>query len=132
MSATTAPENSSKDLLTAKDEKESFTVAASSYFALLSSLDVRLRRQIYALQEAEILPADGSSIESHTTATVLSNVPASGGAGPNMPLPKTNAGGKGRVTGGGLGSMDVGWLNSRNDHVGKAMEAELWVRISKI
>lgn len=33
---------------------------------------------------------------------------------------------KGATTGGGLGSLDVGWLNSRNDNVGKGMEAELW------
>lgn len=33
---------------------------------------------------------------------------------------------KGAITGGALGSLDVGWLNSRNDNVGKEMEAELW------
>ena len=27
---------------------------------------------------------------------------------------------------GGLGELDIGWLNSRNDKVGKEMEAELW------
>lgn len=25
-----------------------------------------------------------------------------------------------------MGGLDVGWLNSRNDSVGKEMEAELW------
>lgn len=25
-----------------------------------------------------------------------------------------------------MGVLDVGWLNSRNDSVGKEMEAELW------
>ena len=28
--------------------------------------------------------------------------------------------------GGGLGNLDVGWLNSRNDKVGKEMELALW------
>ena len=29
---------------------------------------------------------------------------------------------------GGLGNLDVGWLNSRNDNVGKEMEADLWAK----
>lgn len=33
--------------------------------------------------------------------------------------------------GGGLGALDVGWLNSRNDNVGKEMEAELWGKAKK-
>ena len=28
--------------------------------------------------------------------------------------------------GSGLGSLDIGWLNSRNDKVGREMELELW------
>ena len=31
-------------------------------------------------------------------------------------------------TAGGLGNLDVGWLNGRNDNVGKDMEAELWAK----
>ena len=44
----------------------------------------------------------------------------------NMGTPRQGTIRKGAITGGGLGSLDVGWLNSRNDNVGKEMEAELW------
>lgn len=30
------------------------------------------------------------------------------------------------ITNGGLGNLDIGWLNSRSDHAEKPMEAELW------
>lgn len=39
---------------------------------------------------------------------------------------KQATGNRAVITGGGLGSLDIGWLNSRNDHIGKGMEAELW------
>lgn len=34
------------------------------------------------------------------------------------------------MIGGGLGNLDIGWLNSRNDNVDKEMEAELWKKAS--
>ena len=54
------------------------------------------------------------------------------GSAPNAAA--TNQGGpKNRaITGGGLGSLDVGWLNSRNDNVGKEMEAELWEQAQQL
>lgn len=108
-----------------EQQKDEFTAAASQYFSLLSSVDVRLRRQIYALEEAEIIPAEAATKEQQTNLTVL---PGSA-AHPNVPNPLTTkqaAAGKSASTGGGLGALDVGWLNSRNDNVGKEMEAELW------
>ena len=33
---------------------------------------------------------------------------------------------------GGLGELDIGWLNSRNDKVGKEMEAELWGKAAEL
>ena len=38
---------------------------------------------------------------------------------------------KAGTAGGGMGNIDVGWLNSQNDNVGKEMEAELWEEASK-
>ena len=46
------------------------------------------------------------------------------------PLSK-QTGGRSVITGGGLGSLDVGWLNSRNDYIGKGMEAGLWEEAQK-
>lgn len=79
-----------------------FKEATSQYFALLSSIDVRLRRQVYALEEASILAPDSASSRAGDT---------------------TGAGGAG---GGASNPLDISWLNSRKDTVGKDKEAELW------
>lgn len=105
-----------------EDRKENFTVATSRYFALLSSIDVGLRRQINALEELEIIPAESMSKEAQPaqTSSAISN------AVTGLPVIKQVSNSKASVTGGGLGSLDVGWLNSRNDKVGKEKEASLW------
>ena len=108
-----------------EQQKENFRQAASQYFSLLSAVDVRLRRQIYALEEAEIIPAEAppkeqpSSLSIPSAFAAFGNAPAASSA--KQMIPTKAVGG-----GGGLGSLDVGWLNSRNDDVGKEMEAELW------
>lgn len=106
-----------------EQQKEDFTAAASRYFALLSSVEVRLHRQIYALEEADIIPAEAAIKDQQLTVppglAAHTNVP-------NPPITKQTAASKSASTGGGLGALDVGWLNSRNDNVGKEMEAELW------
>ncbi|KAL4979433.1 mediator complex protein-domain-containing protein [Aspergillus desertorum] len=80
--------------------KARFKEATSQYFALLSSIDVRLRRQVYALEEASILAPDSPS--------------------------RTADSGSGAAAGGASNPLDVSWLNSRKDTVGKEKEAELW------
>lgn len=80
--------------------KSRFKEATSQYFALLSSIDVRLRRQVYALEEASVLAPDSASRTGEGTA-------GGGGTGAANPL-------------------DISWLNSRKDTVGKDKEAELW------
>lgn len=82
--------------------KNRFKEATSQYFALLSSIDVRLRRQVYALEEATILAPD-------STASRTGDGTGAGGA-----------------TGGAANPLDISWLNSRKDTVGKDKEAELW------
>ncbi|KAK1139933.1 hypothetical protein N8T08_011010 [Aspergillus melleus] len=79
-----------------------FKEATSQYFALLSSIDVRLRRQVYALEEASILAPDSASARAGDT---------------------TGAGG---AAAGASNPLDISWLNSRKDTVGKDKEAELW------
>lgn len=106
-----------------EQQRESFTAATSQYFTLLSSVDVNLRRQIYALEEADILPAETVTKEPPTSLAVPS---AAQPNSPNTSLSRTGGGNKGVIIGGGLGNLDVGWLNSRNDNVGKEMKAELW------
>lgn len=108
-----------------EQQKQDFTAAASQYFSCLSSVDVRLRRQIYALEEAEIIPAEAATKEQQTNLTVPLGLAAHANVS-NPPAAKQMAASKSASTGGGLGALDVGWLNSRNDNVGKEMEAELW------
>lgn len=98
---------------TISQQKESFGNATSQYFSLLSSVDVRLRRQIYALREVEILPMEAATRQGRANSTNHSQVAATASVLNAKQL-------------GGLGNLNVGWLNSRNDDVGKKMEAELW------
>ena len=86
-------------------------------------MDVNLRRQIYALEEAEILPAEAVTRESPTSLAVHS---ASQAKSSGSSLSKFVGGNKSAITPGGLGHLDVGWLNGRNDNVGKEMKSELW------
>ena len=81
---------------------------------------MNLRRQIYALEEAEILPAEAVTREPPSSLAVHSISQAS------SPGLKSGSGNKAAITGGGLGNLDVGWLNGRNDNVEKEMKSELW------
>ncbi|KAL4797470.1 mediator complex protein-domain-containing protein [Aspergillus venezuelensis] len=92
-----SPTASTNTANTLDSHKTRFKEATSQYFALLSSIDVRLRRQVYALEEASILAPDAVA-------------PTRGGEG----------------SAGASGTLDVSWLNSRKDTVGKEKEAELW------
>ncbi|KAL8783032.1 MAG: hypothetical protein Q9213_004929 [Squamulea squamosa] len=107
---------------TIEQRKANFTTASSRYFSLLSSIDVRLRRHISALESAEIIASETSAKESQTTRDAPT---ATGSMSTNL-LPRPNVNNKDVVTNGGLGNLDIGWLNSRNNNVEKAMEAELW------
>jgi hypothetical protein len=81
--------------------KARFKEATSQYFALLSSIDVRLRRQVYALEEASALAPErdwGKAARTDVSA---------GGSGAANPL-------------------DISRLNARKDTTGKDKEAELW------
>lgn len=83
-----------------------FKAATAQYFALLSSIDVRLRRQVYALEEATIIqPDSGSRVNETTSGSVMP---------PGAPNP-----------------LEISWLNSRKDSVAKDKEAELWVEARK-
>lgn len=91
-----------------ESHKALFKEATSKYFSLLSSIDVRLRRQVYALEEASLSTPDMGSKAGDATGAGAGAVGTAGaGAGATNPL-------------------DISWLNSRKDTVGKDKEAELW------
>lgn len=118
--ALTLPPSSSSS---AEEENpnEKFRNTAAQYFSLLSSIDVRLRRQIYALEEADILSPSSSAVEKFEL-----QLPGSQGSTSALGSSQGTTGASGGKGGVGMGVLDVGWLNSRNDSVGKEMEAELW------
>ena len=125
-SPTATDEGSSTAPPSIGQQKEAFSAAASEYFTRLYSIDVGLRTQINALEEAKILsPEEAANVRSDFA------VGSSGLAAPRDERPAVSAKAKDAVTGGGLGNLDVGWLNSRNDYVGKQMEAELWKQASE-
>ncbi|KAL8892344.1 MAG: hypothetical protein Q9215_000743 [Flavoplaca cf. flavocitrina] len=105
-----------------EERQQRFTTASSRYFSLLSSIDVRLRRHISALEDAGILPSETIATETQssrdvsTTNTSMSN---------NLVL-RPGASARDAITNGGIGNLDVGWLNSRNNNVERKMEANLW------
>lgn len=114
-----------------ESHKTAFTSSVSQYFTLLSSIDVRLRRQIYALEEAGIIAADPPAKES-SAAPAPQGIFGEAAATTALSQAGSQTASKNTsTTAGNLGSLDVGWLNSRNDKVGKQMEAELWVRASE-
>jgi hypothetical protein len=84
---------------------EAFKSATDSFLTTLHSIDVRMKRQIMALEEAGIVN--------------LANEPRQGPNGGTKASLKPN--GLGTV-----GGLDVGWLNSRSTRVEREMEGEMW------
>lgn len=89
--------------------KSQFLQFVTTYFTTLSSIDVRLRRQVYGLQEAGLI-ADGDAKDAKRGASAASaGATAAAGAGP----------------------VDLSWLNGRGDQVEKDMEREVWMSARK-
>lgn len=101
--------------------KEAFIENSKAYFTSIQSVFARLRRQAYALEEAGIVEGEesklGTAIPRSTTR--VAEVDQRGMPG-GAPKQETD-----RITNGGLGKFDVGWLNSRGNKVGEEKEAEL-------
>ncbi|KAI9717230.1 MAG: hypothetical protein M1828_007251 [Chrysothrix sp. TS-e1954] len=93
------------------DAKQAFEAHTKDFMNSVQAIGARLRRQAYALEEAGIIAA-----EPLTEPQVPQQLKV-----PGAPAPM-------QVTNGGLGNLDVGWLNSRGDKVGKQKEAELWAQ----
>lgn len=85
------------------------------FLTTLHKVDVRVKREIFALEEAGILTIDKTKVkdDDETQAEQDSKQTLE----PN---------GMGMV-----GNLDVGWLNSRSNQVEMEMEAELWTNARK-
>ncbi|KIW68186.1 hypothetical protein PV04_04147 [Phialophora macrospora] len=91
-------------LRNAESARAAFSTAAETYFSTLSSIEVRLRRQVYALEEAGLIrPGDEKDARRGRAAGGDNNLARVGG-----------------------GPLDPSWLNARaSDKVGVGMKKEL-------
>lgn len=109
--------------------KEAFVENAKAYFVHVQAITARLRRQAYALEEAGIIAAEAPALSTSGEATQRTGpaqVPVRRAGMGNAAMPQRQPADDGdRVTNGGLGSLDVGLLNSRGNSVGLEKEAEL-------
>jgi len=106
-----------------KDPREAFQATSNSYLNVLQSVDVMLRRQTYGLEEANIIPADKIRAKGKIDGQDPFSAPVTGKPGSSAPVPTDPA-----AVEGGMGKLDIGWLNTRSGRVGRDMEAELWSR----
>lgn len=92
----------------------------NKFLSTLHSVDALLKRQILGLDEAGIisLPRPGQDSKDG-----LKDRPSGGDDASAGLKPALEPDGLGKV-----GSLDVGWLNSRSNQVEREMEAELWTK----
>lgn len=83
-------------------------MATGSFLDALHGVDVKMKRQIMALEEAGII-----------------NLAAQQKQEPGSTAGKASLKPNGM---GNVGNLDVGWLNSRGSKVEREMEAELWAK----
>ncbi|XXG99610.1 hypothetical protein Hte_005951 [Hypoxylon texense] len=93
---------------------EVFRNSMNDFLRTLRTVNVGMKRQIWGLEEADIVTLDTNETQS---ADAESSKTA-GAANRNVPL-QPDGDGK-------IGGLDVGWLNSRSNQVEKDMEADLW------
>ncbi|EHA56843.1 hypothetical protein MGG_06741 [Pyricularia oryzae 70-15] len=95
--------------------------ATDDFFATLQSVNIRLKRQIYGLEEAGIITLSQPTITAAGKTKPKGELPTM----INAIVPPVQPNGVGGM---GAGNLDVGWLNSRSNKVDRDMEAELWAR----
>ncbi|KAF5658256.1 mediator complex [Fusarium heterosporum] len=92
-------------------QKETFRSATDSFLTTLHTVDVMMKRQIFALEEAGIIDLAPPKRQ-ETEGPILVAQPV---------LPSQRPNGVGAV-----GNIGAGWLNSRGTRVERDMESELW------
>ncbi|KAI6776266.1 hypothetical protein HG530_000211 [Fusarium avenaceum] len=92
-------------------QKETFRSATDSFLTTLHTVDVKMKRQIFALEEAGIIDLAPPKRQ-EAEGPILTAQPI---------LPSQRPNGVGAV-----GNIGAGWLNSRGTRVERDMEAELW------
>lgn len=109
--------NGTSEQSSLKDHREAFASHTKAYYTHLQAIIARLRRQAYALEEAGIISAEAPS----TAIASQSRQNMGQGQGRGQFTAQEPE----RITNGGLGNLDVGWLNSRGTKVAAEKESEL-------
>lgn len=106
--------------------KEAFQQNSTLFYNNLQAVVAKLRRQAYALEEAGIITPEATSLStiSVQTAKPPTNQPGRPTNQPGRPPQQTDQQPE-RITNGGMGNQDIGWLNSRGNRVGADKEKEL-------
>jgi hypothetical protein len=103
--------------VTLEDRKDAFKQHSTAYYTHLQAIVARLRRQAYALEEAGIISPEANEM---LTVKHAPPMPGPPGRGPPPAPPQPE-----RIENNGLGSHEIGWLNSRANNVGAEKEKEL-------
>ena len=109
-----------------QDRKDAFTEHTQGYFTHIQAVVARLRRHAYALEEAGIITAEAPVVglteqqKQAAAAQAQQRAPVVAVAEPE------------RITNGGLGTLDVGYLNSRGNKVATEKESELIGEVKKL
>ncbi|KAK3110705.1 hypothetical protein LTR53_014733 [Teratosphaeriaceae sp. CCFEE 6253] len=102
--------------------KSTFDEHLKAAYEGVQAFQARMKRQAYALEEAGIIAPDATA--QTTAGSQQQQQPQGVAPGRGGPAPVAVAELE-RITNGGLGQLDVGWLNSRGNKVGVEKEAEL-------
>lgn len=127
-----------------------FEKQTTAFYTHVQAISALLHRQAYALEEAGIISASATSDldlqpppppPTAAAAAEAANKAGIAVAGRGRPGAMSLAQGPTgqnkqdtapmQITNGGLGNLDIGWLNARRDVVGKQKEAELWAEARK-
>ncbi|KAF5016920.1 hypothetical protein F66182_11244 [Fusarium sp. NRRL 66182] len=100
-----------KPALNPSAQKDKFRSTTDSFLTTLHTVDVKMRRQIFALEEAGIVNLAAPQRQES--------------GGPSLASQKPNGVGA-------VGNIGAGWLNSRGTRVERDMEAELWSKAKVI
>lgn len=110
----------SQEPATLAARKQAFQQNSTAFYTNLQAVVAKLRRQAYALEEAGIITPEAASL---STISVQAPKPPPANQ-PGRPPQQTDQQPE-RITNGGLGNQDIGWLNSRGNGVGADKEKEL-------
>ncbi|KAK7749793.1 hypothetical protein SLS53_000372 [Cytospora paraplurivora] len=114
-------EEQSQPQPSAEEQTQAFRDAMNKFLSTLHSVDALLKRQILGLDEAGIISLPRPNQDNKDGPKDRSS---GGGDDASAGLkPALEPDGLGKV-----GSLDVGWLNSRSNQVEREMEAELWTK----